>query len=226
MKEDKKIKTTESLRKIFALIIWGALIIFVFVNRRELTLDKIVNYTPQNITLAILLMLFLFLLKSLSFFIYGGLLCAASGVIFSLPLAIAVNLLGTVIMCSVPYFIGGRLGSGLLERLFYKHPRLKLVKDIQDKNEFLVSFLVRIIGILPADIVSLYMGASRIPYNKYIYGTMLGMFPSIVSFSIMGMKADDVTSPAFIGSAVFEIVLIIASLIAIYIMKRRHDKKR
>lgn len=224
MKSDKKISKFEYFRRILLVTIWVLLVVFVFIKRDKITLDAIVNYSPDNTIVAIIVMLLLFLIKSLSFFIYGGLLCAASGVIFPLPLAIIVNVVGSIIMCTVPYLIGRKAGSNLVNELSKKHPKLAIIRDFQKNNEFLVSFFTRIVGILPADIVSMHMGATLMDYAKYISGAIIGMLPSIVSFSIMGMKADDVTSPAFIACAAFEIILMLVSITYVLLWRKKHKK--
>ena len=224
MKEDKKIVDFEFLRKSAILIIWVVIITLVFIKRESITLESIVSYSPENTFVAVAVMLSLFLLKSISFFIYGGLLYAASGVIFPFPLAIVVNAVGTVIMCSVPFFIGRKAGTPLLERLFKKHTKLQIIKYFQENNEFFVSFFTRIVGILPADIVSMYMGASRTKYKNYLSGTILGLLPSMITFCIMGMKADDVSSPAFILSALFELLLMVASVVYVFLWQKKHKK--
>lgn len=219
----KKI-TLNGIRKILVCAIWLGLILYCLFNYRNLTLDAIVNYSPENAFVAVIVMLFLFAIKSIVFFIYGGLLYAACGVIFPLPLAIAVNTLGTIIMCSVPYFIGKMAGSRMVTSLFDKHPKLQIIKEIQEKNEFLVSFMARIVGVLPADVVSMYLGASLVGYDKYFFGSVLGLFPSIVSFAIMGMSVDNVTSPSFIFSALFELILMAVSIIFVFLWRRRRKK--
>ena len=216
--------TLSGIRKMTVCAIWLGLIIYCLINYRSLTLDAIVNYSPENTFVAILVMLFLFAFKSITFFIYGGLLYAASGVIFPLPLAIAVNTVGTIIMCSIPYLIGKTAGSRMVIRLFDKHPKLQIIKEIQEKNEFLVSLLARIVGVLPADVVSMYLGASLVSYDKYFFGTVFGLFPSIVSFAVMGMSVDDVTSPSFIFSALFELMLMVTSVTFVFLWRRRKKK--
>lgn len=224
MKKDRRIINFEFLRKSAMIIIWVVIITLVFLKRDRITLEAIVNYSPENTFVAILVMLSFFLLKSISFFIYGGLLYAASGVIFSFPLALLVNAAGTFIMCSVPFFIGRKAGSAFLERLANKHPKLQIIKHFQENNEFFVSFFTRIVGILPADIVSMYMGASLIQYKSYLTGTLLGLLPSMISFCIMGMNANDVSSPAFIISALFELILMVVSVIYVFLWQRRQKK--
>lgn len=215
----------ENVRKSLVVILWIVVIILFFVNRHKITLDNIVNYTPENISLAILVILFLFFFKSIVFFIYGGLIYAASGVIFPFPIALAVNLAGTFIMSTTPFLIGKMSGSRVLSSLVEKHPRLKIISEIQKKNEFFVSFFARIVGLLPADVVSLYMGASLTDYKTYIFGTMMGFLPSVISFTIMGTSADNITSLPFITSVIFEICLMGASLLFLYLYRRHKNKK-
>ena len=75
-------------------------------------MTDIVEHTPRNSLLAAVVMLALFALKSISVVIYGSALYAASGLLFPLPAAVLVNLMGTVIMVSIPYSVGAANGGG------------------------------------------------------------------------------------------------------------------
>ncbi len=215
----------EKIRKVLVIFLWVFAVTLFLINRHKITLDNIVNYTPENIPLAIAVILFLFFFKSIVFFIYGGLIYAASGVIFPFPLALAVNITGTLIMCTTPYLMGKSSGSRALSSLIEKHPRLKIIRDVQKKNEFFVSFFSRIVGLLPADVVSIYMGASLTDYKTYISGTILGFLPSVISFTIMGKNAHNITSLPFIASVIFEICLMCLSLLFLYLYRRHKNKQ-
>ncbi|MBQ6886661.1 MAG: TVP38/TMEM64 family protein [Lachnospiraceae bacterium] len=221
---DKKVIDKKIIKKIAIIIFWLLFIIICFLNRERITIENIVSYTPKNIPVAIGVMLLLFSLKSISIVIYGGLLYAASGIMFPLPVAIIVNTVGTVLMVSIPFFIGKKAGKETMNKLVEKNPKLEVLRDVSNKNELFISVFVRLIGMLPGDLVSMYLGASGIHYNKYIAGSMIGLFPAIVSFSVMGMSVDDISSPAFIISTAFEIGLMILS-IAIYFIWRKKQKQ-
>ena len=92
--------------------VWAAVLVLCFLNRDRFTVDGVLAYTPQNTILAALFMMFLFALKSLSVFMFSGILFAANGILFPLPQAIALNSLGAGIMVSLPYWLGRRLGGG------------------------------------------------------------------------------------------------------------------
>lgn len=208
-----------------AVAFWLVLILLCLMYRDEITVERIVAFTPENTLVAALVMLCLFALKSISIFIYSGLLYAASGILFPLPLAILVNILGSVIMATIPFVIGQRSGTALVTKLIEKHPKLKLMKEIPNQNDFFVSFFVRIIGILPSDIVGMYLGAADIGYRRYIVGTILGMLPATVTFCIMGMQIQDVTSPAFLISLGFELCLMVVSTTAYAIWMKKVKRK-
>ena len=152
---------------------------FYLLNRDKITISSILGFTPKNLYLAAFVMLLLFATKSVSVVIYGGLLYAASGIMFSLPVAILVNTIGTVLMVSIPFFIGKNAGQDTMSKLVERNPKLEVLRDVPSKNELFISIFVRLIGMLPGDLVGMYLGASGIRYSKYITGSMIGLFPAI-----------------------------------------------
>lgn len=202
-----------------------AIILFLYIRYRDqITVEQIVNYTPSEPLAAAFIMLVLFAVKSFCIFIYCGILYAASGLMFPLPIAIAVNIVGTFIMTSIPYAIGRRAGGAHVEKLFHKYPKLEIVRELKDKDGLFASFFVRIIGLLPSDPVSMVFGAGRVPFWKYTLGTLLGILPMIIVFSVMGTNINDPTSPAFITSACIMLGLTILSM-AFYLLRKHIQKK-
>lgn len=218
-------KRTSILQKAAAICFWLGLIVVCFIYRDEITAERIVNFTPKDPLLAAFVMLCLFAVKSVLFFVYGGILYAANGILFSLPVAILMNIAGTIVMTSIPFFIGKKAGSKALTRLTQKSPKLEMLKDVPNKNEFFVSFFVRMVGMLPGDLVGMYLGASGIRYSRYFWGTQLGLLPAVIAFSVMGMSIDDPSSPTFIISASFEAGLVILSVVLFYIWRKRQKNK-
>ncbi len=208
------------------LALLGGVILLCWINRDSTTVENIVNFAPENTAAAICIMLVLFALKGITVIVYGGILYAASGILFSLPVAICVNLAGTVLMTSVPFFIGKRAGSDLLDQLVRKNKRLELLRDAPKQNEFLFSFAVRMIGLLPGDLVGMYSGACGLTFGHYVCGTVAGMFPSIIAFSVMGVSAHDISSPVFLISVGSEILLMLLSLSAYLLWRKKHKENK
>ena len=111
-----------------------------------------------------------------------------------------------------------------MDRLIRRNSKLEILRSVPKQNEWLISFFVRIVGVLPSDLVSMYLGASGLHYMRYMIGTIVGLLPAIIDFSVMGKNMHDVSSPAFRISVGVEIFLMILS-VSIYSIWRRKKKQ-
>ena len=221
----KNKNTWQMLYKFLIGFIWVAVIAVCFINRDKFSVDEVLKYTPSNSYLAVLALLCLFALKSASIVIYCGILYAASGIMFPLPVAVLVNILGTGVMVSIPYYIGKKDGMQAIDRISRRFPKTALIKNFQEQNDFIFPFLVRLAGILPCDVVSLYFGACGTDYPKYLLASIAGMLPQIITFPILGTNVSNIKSPEFIIPASIDIVLMLFSIIVCTIMNKKHKKK-
>lgn len=219
----KKPVTWQSFSKIIMLCLWFVLVLFCLVYRDRITVDAVVNFLPKNSWFVVPAMLLLFGLKSISVFIYTGILFAASGVMFSLPAALVLNLVGAGIMFLIPYFMGRSAGASGLEKLAEKYPNIALLQGFPKESKFFLSFITRIVGILPIDAVSFYMGCIRAKFPQYLLGSLLGMLASITTFTVMGMSVSDPGSPQFLISLVVEVSINLLSLCA-FLLYKRHQR--
>ena len=191
---------------------WGIIAFILLKNQGNLSLETLLAYEPENRLLAILVMFGLFLLKSVDFIMHSGLLYAASGVMFPLPLALLINTVGVAMICISPYWIGRTLGAPLVEYLLEKHPKLRSVSELRLKNDFVVSLLFRISG-LPLSVCSLYMGAMKFDFRKYLLGSVIGFFPVMADYTILGVAADDIHSPVFLIALGIKALLLLGSFL-------------
>lgn len=210
--------------RILLVFAWLIFIVFCFINRDKITIDEIISITPKNTILAIILMLIIYAVKSLTVVIYCGILYITCGILFPLPIAVAVNFVGTAIMVSIPFFVGKKAGRDTINRITNKYPKIAEIRAFETENDFFLAFIVRIIGLLPSDPISAYMGAAGLNYKKYLTGTLLGMLPSIIAFPIIGMSITDPASAEFIGAVLFEIFISIISLSVFSAVKKRRQK--
>ncbi len=189
---------------------------------RDLSVDTILSYTPRLPLLAALFLLLLYGLKSISLMLPILLLDTVCGVLFPLPLAVLIAVLGTAVTLTVPYLIGRGSGPDMTAKLQQKHPRLRELREMRSRNELFLSFLIRIVGILPCDVVSLYLGNTRMPFVKYLLGGVLGFLPDILTAAVVGMKAGDRSSPWFWGAIAVNLLVAGGSTFFYARYRRRH----
>lgn len=215
------------LFRIAVTLLWISVGIFCIVRRDLFTADGVVRYTGGNPLLVIGCMLLLFALKSTSIFIYCGVLYAASGILYSLPVAIAVNLLGTVVMVSIPWWLGRRTGAEAVERFGARHPKLASVQRFRQQGPFLFALLTRSIKILPSDALSFYLGSVHTPYPWYLLASVIGLLPSAVTFPIMGGSIADPLSVPFLTAAAVELAITGISFAGyLFLRKKRQNGEK
>lgn len=208
------------------ILMWILLIIISYLYKDQISVDDIFHYTPSNSFLAATVLLFFFALKSMSMVIYVGLLYAAAGIMFPLHWAILVNTLGTAIMVTIPYFIGKSGGAEFIERTIRKYPKMAMIKEIRKGSDFWFSFIVRLVGMFPSDIISLYMGSIEVRFWPYLWSCILGFLPPVITFSVMGMSLADIHSPNFKIALGVEIACVISSAILGFFYVRKLSKNR
>lgn len=222
MKMSKGTATLLKSLPIFAVIIF---VVLYMTFGKNITLDQLVNYTPENKLLAAIVIIVMFGLKSLTVFFPIMVLMLVSGAIFSTFTAIIVNIIGVIVCISIPYFIGRFSGGEMAEKLINRNKKLRLLSDYQQRNRFFFSYFVRVLGFLPCDIVSLYIGSVKIPYLIYISGSILGFLPGLIATTIIGDSITNPKSPTFIISCVFAVILSVSSYIVYTFIIKRKNKK-
>lgn len=184
--------------------VWGAvlllawaLIVLLFIHvDGQLTLEELLRFKPQNPVHAALLMQGLFLLKGVDFILHTGLLFAANGIMFPMPLDIALNFLGAAVMLTPGFFIGRALGQPIVRHIEERQPKLRRLTEVPLRSELSIAILLRAIA-LPITAASVYMGAVRMRFGPYLLGSLIGLAPLIVAFTVMGDGLGDLSSPEF-----------------------------
>ena len=223
-----KLRTKENrIRLIWGislLLLWGcAIALFVHANGK-LTVQELLQYQPKSKPMAALAMCALFLLKSVDFLIYSGLLYSISGIIFPFPGAVAVNIVGMFIISVVPYFVGKSLGSPILKYIQGKYPKFREIEGVRSEGVFSLTLLLRCLA-LPYNIAGLYMGAREYSFRPYLLGSMLGLLPKMISYTLMGSSASDFRSPVFIGALAADLLLCVVAIL-IYRRIRKQSRRR
>ena len=222
MKTTKKRKIEYWIWGVSLLLLWGLIAFFFYRTHGQLGVSDLLRYQPQNMLLAMLAMLGLFLLKSVDFLMESAILYALSGIMFPLPAALAINIIGIVILSIVPYCIGRKLGTPILERVYEKHPKFRHAENLNKKSEFVLVLLMRCVG-FPITETGLYMGAKGYDFKVYLLGSELGLIPIMIPFTVMGDTAADFRSPVFLSAAAVELAIV---LLAFWYYRRLHKNNK
>lgn len=193
---------------IFIIVLIIALIVF---NYDKLTVENIIKYTPKNNILAILLILFLYVIKSISIILPSAILYVATGKLFSLPKALIINSLGLILMLSVPYLIGKFLGSDLIDAIVDKYPKVEKVISFKDNSPWFFVIMTRIVKVVPGDIASMLLGSMNIEFILYLVLSFIVRFPPMLANTFLGVGIQTSNFTGFFISTGFTIIIAVVS---------------
>lgn len=223
-----KQRTKNSLITVLRCIPFVLCIVFMVVylfSGKEITAEMLLDFAPGNILLAAVFMVLLYAFKSLTIFFPLIVLNIAGGFIFPTAIALFVNSIGVTVELTVPYVIGKLSGSSFGDKLKQKHPKFGEMMERGNNNRFFMFFFLRVISCLPGDAVSMYLGASKAPFGKYLLGSFLGNLPGLVCATLLGNSITDPTSLMFWVSIGLTVSISIISFL-VYFFWQKSKKKQ
>lgn len=195
----------------------------IYMKKHNLGLERLIGIEGGGMVMAIFIALLLFAIKGVVMFIpLSGLYLAVGAVMNDEIIALLVNLTGIVICLSIAYFNGTKITMERAEEIYRKFPKIKMLDDFESENSLLFSFLIRIFGIVPCDVVSMYCGIKKIPYKEYLLGSVAGMIPGLILTGIIGANITNPLSVPFLGSCALQLAGTLGSL---YIYKKKIKRK-
>ena len=207
-------RTSLFVLKATPLAVTSVFIYLYFSQGHGITLDTFLLYTPSNIYLAAFFLLFMYAVKSLSVVFPMIILYLSGGFLFPAASAIIINLFGSAICITIPFFIGRSTGAGFVSRQTGKNKKLLALMELQQENVWFFSFMARVLGFIPCDLASVYLGSLRLQYIPYLFGSLLGMLPGLITSTLAGGSMNNPGSPVFISSLGLTILISICSLLA------------
>ena len=217
---DKRSPLPKSL-KIFPPIITVLMVLLAVFIASKMSLEGLISYTPNNAVLAAVLIVALFAMKSLSIIFPLSALYIVSAFWFSPSAAILICYIGLVASISLPYWIGKAFGTNLIDWLIKKYPKLQSLQNLGISNQVMLSYILRIVSVLPGDLCSLFLGACSTNYKRYVIGSLLGLSPMMLlhvlfaDLFVDGMTlgfAEAITPLHIILSIVLVLISVLSSL--------------
>ena len=202
------------IRRRYTILAWLILgcILGVLLYQNDFSPQLLLSAAPEHPLTAALFMLGLFALKSLSVVLPLWVLYLTAGLLFSPVWAILVSLFGLVFTFTIPYLLGWFQGPDAISQMRQRFPKADQFSRWQDSRPFFFSFFSRQIGILPGDLVSVYLGACHIPYPAYLLGGICGSLCSLLTTVLVGQNLRDPFSPAFWGALILRVIVAVGSM--------------
>ena len=165
---------------------------------------------------------FLYLVNTISLIPPIGIMSLTAGFVFG-PLWGTVALMtGSFLGTTATFFISRHLGGHFVDKIL--KGRAREFQDKLNQNGFKVILFIRLVPLLPWEVVNYASGLSRIKYRDYIAGTLIGIFPAVViqtyfSDRVSNFNLQDPTLLVAIGA-----FLLLGAVPAIYLKKKKSGR--
>ncbi len=150
-----------------------------------------------------------------------------TGVMFRPVNAILINTAGTSIVLLITYFWGKMTGGGVAIKKLEKYDNVREMMEHHGKTKLGVLVALRVIPSVPVNLVSKTYGGMKFPLDGFMVASLLGFFPKIWTYSVMGGNISQPFTWKFMGPIIFLLILSgIATLIVnITLEKRKGENK-
>lgn len=203
----------EKLKMIlFISIIAFSFVLLLFVQRSH-------NLDPKNIRMwvmhygvwAPIAFLVIYSAKSLVFFIPAGVLMLAAGLTFGVIKGGILLVIGTLLSSTLGFLFARYLGKDYVQKKIDGH--FEDVKILFDQKAFLIILLLRLIPMLPYDVLNYLCGISKIKFRQYFFATFLGTIPACFLYAYLGANILNPHTKEFLLSLMFVIIISLVPLI-------------
>ena len=208
-------------KKVIIVIAIAALALLVILNSENASIERIVSVAEVSLWITVVGFIVMYVIKGVTMVVPSSLLYIAAGLVFPTWAGILVTYIGLTISLSIGYFIGKQLGEERVADIFAKRNRIANFLNGNRKNMFLLCFMSRLFH-MPFGWVSLFLGALKMPFIKYIFTSLLGVSPMMIPVMFAGAAVTTPLSTSFLIP--FGISFAITSVIFI-IYKRRLSKQ-
>lgn len=176
--------------------------------------NSIKHYINSFGILAPIVYIVMFTLVPLTLF-PDSILAVSGGMAFGLFYGTLYTIIGAVLGATLSFYIARFLGRDVVNRLV--HGKGKWFENGVEKRGFYIVLMLRLIPLVPFDVISYGAGLSKIKFKDFLLGTIVGIIPGVLIFTNLGDKCIDTSSSGFIISIALLILLFVLS----YILKKK-----
>lgn len=223
MKDKKQVAL--DIARCLPLLMIVAFAVIYFVFKDDIKPEAIKDFVPENASLAVLFMMLIGAAKGISVFCPFILIELIGALVFKdKVVAILANTAAIAASFSAAYLVGRCSGSVMVDKLCEKYPKFNDFYSLIKRNSMFSVFALRIIGVLPMDVVSMYMGASKICYPKYLVLSLLGAAPDLILETIIGAEIRNYRSKTFWIAVVCRLVFTAITVIVYRVWIKKNKK--
>ena len=206
-------------KSLFLICIIAIMAIFYYFNLFSFSnVDQIKEFVLGYGYFAPIVFILLFAIVPLTLF-PDAILAIAGGLIFGLYEGTLYIIIGALCGATLSFYIARYYGSWIREKL--KGENFLNIDKAVKKNGFLIILLLRLVPLVPFDIISYSAGFSSIRYKDFILASGLGIIPGVLVYANIGAQSLNFGSNEFYISISLLVALVVVSMMFKNNLKRK-----
>ncbi|MDD4506491.1 MAG: TVP38/TMEM64 family protein, partial [Sulfurospirillaceae bacterium] len=200
-----------AIKKIVLFLLFG-LLMFFFYQSGILSYEQVEQIRSFVLGFGLyapLVFILLFTFAPLIFF-PDGILALAGGLIFGFAWGSFYIILGALCGGTLSFYLARLYGNTMREKL--SHEKLINFQKSVQKHGFIMILLLRLVPLVPFNIISYSAGFSTIRYRDFFFATLLGMTPGVLVYANIGAQSLDFGSREFYIAVGLLIALVVISM--------------
>lgn len=204
------------MKKLKTVLILGILLIFCLIGSKyfkHLTPMAIKEFLIGWGAFAPIIYILLFTFVPLTLF-PDALLAISAGLVFGIIPGAIYTIIGAVCGGTLAFMITRTLSHDFVEKKLEEH---KKISRMIESRGFMIVLIMRLIPLIPFDVISYAAGATGIKYRDYILATIIGIIPGVTILVTMGDGLGSPDQP--------KLYLAICAMILLLVLAKRGHKK-
>jgi len=181
-----------------AFAIWVILIILRSGVLSLLSIETLERFAELPTWIAVLGLLMIYVIMGLTMVVPKSLLYITAGLVFPTWIGVLITYTGLAIAASIGYTTGRKMGEEKVRKMLDKQKKFSdFLNSENNENLLSVCFISRVFP-MPFVFTSLFFGALRLPFIKFILASLLGATPLMVPIVLAGSAIANPLSAEFL----------------------------
>ncbi|KAL7251887.1 hypothetical protein ACSBR1_013688 [Camellia fascicularis] len=123
----------------------------------------------------------------------ASILTLGGGYLFGLPVGFIADSIGSTAGAAAAFLLGRTIGRSFVASKLNDYPQFQAVAIATQKSGFKIIFLLRLVPIIPFNMLNYALSVTPIPLGKYILASWLGMMPVTLALVYIGTTLRDLS---------------------------------
>ena len=211
MISDRKKPYAQTILQILFAVVFFGILLWIVLRFHKMGINGLAQHLRENYIWGVIIVLLLYVVKAFLFFLPVSVICIAVSLVFHPMVALCLNFAGYTLEIAAGYFAGKIWDKETIIKKLSKNQAFQTILGKLGNSNIITIILLRFIPFFPNDIMSAFFGITKIQFQRYFLGSILGCLPWIIGYTLAGSAIQTPVTARFIIPVVLLLLGIFAA---------------